>query len=114
VSRRVPWPAAVAGGLALAVLVIAVSAVALRPTTTAVVDGVTIECDGVGSADACAAWATSRLADGPHLRTFDPDDLARVRLLRPFPLPGSCTAEYFLSRDLDDAVARETVDCPAD
>ena len=54
-SRRVPWPAAVAGGLALAVLVIAVSAVALRPTTTAVVDGVTIECDGVGSADACAA-----------------------------------------------------------
>ena len=112
--RRVPWPAAVAGGIALAALVIVVGAIMLRPTTTAVVDGITIECDGVGSDDACAAWAASRLAEGPHIRTFDPDDLARMRLLRPFPLPGACTAEYFVGRDPDEPVARETVDCPAD
>jgi len=108
-----PWPAAVAGGIALAAVVMVLGAVLLRPTSTAVVDGVAIECDGVGSTDACAAWAATRLAEGPGIRTFDPADLERLRLTRPFPLPGACTAEYYVGRDPNDPAARETGDCPA-
>jgi hypothetical protein len=111
-SRRVPWPAAVAGGIVVAALVIVLGAVLLRPTSTAVIDGVAIECDGVGSTDACAAWATSRLAEGPGIHTFDPADLERMRLVRPFPLPGACTAEYYVGRDPDEPAARETIACP--
>lgn len=112
-SGRVRWPAALAVGLALAALVIAAGAIVLRPTSNATVEGIAIECDGVGSADACGAWAVSQLERGPGIRVFDPEDLQRVRLVRPFPLPGTCRAEYFVGRDPDSAVATETVDCPA-
>jgi hypothetical protein len=103
----------VAGGIVLALLVGWLGALTLRPTATASVDGVAVECDGVGTTDACEAWATALLDEGPGIHTFDPGDLERMRLGRPFVLPGDCTVEYFVGRDLEEAVARETVTCPA-
>jgi hypothetical protein len=102
----------VAGGVVLAAVVAWVGALALRPVATVSVGDVAVECVGIGSTDACEAWATARLADGPDIRTFDPADLERIRLVRPFLLPGDCTVEYFVGRDLDEAVAREVVACP--
>jgi hypothetical protein len=113
VGRRVGWPVAVAGGVVLAAVVVVLGALLLRPSSTATVDGIAVECTGLGSTEACAGWGAAVLADGPRIHTFDPDDLARVRLTRPFPLPGECLAEYFIGRDPDDPAAREEVDCPA-
>jgi hypothetical protein len=104
---------AVAGGIALAAAVLVVATVLLRPTSTAMLAAVRVECDGIGSAEACARWAAEVTAAGPGLRTFDPDDVTRLRLSQPFPLPGDCRVEYYLGRDPDQPAARETVDCPA-
>jgi hypothetical protein len=99
-----------------AILVVAAAAVggalAMRPTGTATTpDGVAVACIGVEAAG-CEAWAASVLADGPGIHTFDPEDLERVRLSRSvLGLFGDCQAEYFGDR-YDEAVARETVDCP--
>jgi hypothetical protein len=95
------------------VATVAVAALLLRPTATAVTgDGVAVECTGVDPAT-CAAWAESVLADGPGIHTFDPEDLERVRLGRSIlGLFGDCQAEYLIGR-YDDVAARETVTCPA-
>jgi hypothetical protein len=104
---------AAAGGLVLTAAVVGVALLLLRPSTTASVGGgVTVACDGIGSADACAAWSASVLATGPGIHTFDPEDLAHLRLVRPFLLPGDCEVEYYVGRTLDEPVARETVACP--
>ena len=105
---------AVVGGLVLAVAVAGVALLLLRPSSAATVDGVTVACDGIGSTDACAAWAASVLATGPRIHTFDPEDLAHLRMTRPFLLPGDCEVRYYVGRTLDEPVARETVACPAD
>jgi hypothetical protein len=106
---------AAAGGLVLTVAVVGVALLLLRPSSTASVgDGVTAACDGIGSADACADWAASILAAGPGIHTFDPEDLAHVRMTRPFLLPGDCEIAYYVGRSLDEPVARETVACPDD
>ena len=116
-TRRRSWLVAVAGGIGLAVAVVVIGLVLLRPSaSTSVdstsVDSITVDCDGIGSSEACAAWATDLLARGPGIRTFDPEDLAHVRLTRPFPLPGDCEVAWFVSRTLDEPAARETVACP--
>jgi hypothetical protein len=110
-SRPSPWAAAI-GGLVLAAAVVAIGALLLRPSSTASVEGVTVACDGIGEVATCAAWARDLLADGPGIHTFDPDDLAQVRLTRPFPIPGDCEIAYYVGRTLDEPVARETVACP--
>jgi len=114
-TRRPSILVAVAGGLVLAVAVVAIGLVLLRPWATASVsDGVTVACEGIGSADACADWAASVLAAGPGIHTFDPEDLAHLRLARPFLLPGDCEVEYYVGRTLDAPVARETIPCPSE
>ena len=111
-TRRRSWLAAVAGGIGLAVAVVVIGLVLLRPSASTSVDGISVDCDGIGSSEACEAWATDLLARGPGIRTFDPEDLAHVRLTRPFPLPGDCEVAWFVSRTLDEPAARETVACP--
>jgi hypothetical protein len=106
---------AAVGGLVLTVAVVLIGLVLLRPSTSASVgDGVTVACDGIGSVEACAEWAASILATGPGIHTFDPEDLAHVRMARPFLLPGDCEVAYYVGRSLDEPVARETIPCPDD
>lgn len=100
------------GTLAAVAVALGAAFFLLRPTsTTTMPDDVAVECVGVEAAG-CEAWAASVLADGPGIHTFDPEDLERVRLSHSvLGLFGDCQAEYFVDR-YDDAVARETVDCP--
>jgi len=74
---------------------------------------VTIECDawaGVTAAD-CGAWGDRLLGAGPPSRTFNMEDLERVRLSgAPLGL-GVCRVAYFLGRDLDRPVWNEETDC---
>jgi hypothetical protein len=110
--RRSRWPVLLAGGVVLAAAVLVAGLVLLRPTSSATIGEVRVECDGIGSAAACERWAADLLAAGPGIRTFDPEDLASLRLSRPFPLPGACAVDYYIGREAEPA-ARETVDCPA-
>lgn len=110
-TRR-SWVPAAIGGIVLAAMVAAVGLLLLRPMATASVASITVACDGIGSEVACERWAADLLAAGPGIHTFDPDDLAHLRLVRPFLLPGECEAEYFVGRSADAPVARETVACP--
>jgi hypothetical protein len=109
--RSAKLVAAVAVGVA--VVVIAVLAFVLSTAaTTVTTDEIAVECVGVDE-EACAQWAASVLEAGPGIRTFDPDDLERVRLSQPFlGIFGECRAEYFVERDEDDPAARESVPCP--
>jgi hypothetical protein len=80
--------------------------------TAVTTDGIAVECVGIDEA-ACAFWAESVMAEGPGIRTFDPDDLVRIRLSQPIlGLIGECQAEYFVGRDDDETAAREAVPCP--
>jgi hypothetical protein len=111
-TRRPSLLIAVAGGLALAVAIAIVGVLLLRPSSTASVGSITVACEGVGSGEACGAWASDLLAQGPGVHTFDPEDLAHLRLTRPFLLPGDCEVAYYVSRTLEQPAAREAVACP--
>jgi hypothetical protein len=105
--------ALVAGAVLAVAAALVIGLLLFRPVATATMRGnVAVECVGIGSDDACAAWANSVLADGPGIHTFDPDDLERVRLSTSvLDLVGDCTAEYFVGRFGSEPVARETVPC---
>lgn len=111
-SRRPSLAIAVIGGLVLALGVALAGLLLLRPWASATVGDVTVACEGVGSTAACERWAAGLLADGPGIHTFDPEDLAHLRLMRPFPLPGDCEVAYYVGRTLEEPVAREVVACP--
>ena len=102
----------VAGAVLVGAAVLVVGLILYRPMGTATTPGgVPVVCDGVDSV-ACAEWANAVLAEGPGLRTFDPEALERVRLSHTFlGIFGDCQAEYFLGRFQDEAAARETVAC---
>ena len=76
---------------------------------------VTIECDpwtGL-SAIACGSWGDAILASGPPSRTFNMEDLDRLRLSgAPLGL-GSCRADWFLGRDRAQPVWSEELECAA-
>ena len=78
--------------------------------------GVTVECDpwtGV-SAGRCGSWGDAILAAGPPSRTFNIEDIDRLRLSgAPLSL-GSCRAEWFLSRDPAQPVWSDELECVAD
>jgi hypothetical protein len=78
--------------------------------------GVTIECDpwtGV-SPDGCGSWGDAILAGGPPSRTFNIEDLERLRLSgAPLSL-GGCRAEWFLGRDPVQPVWSDDLECVAD
>jgi hypothetical protein len=74
---------------------------------------VTIECDAWTGAtvDGCRAWGDRLLASGPPSRTFNMEDLERLRLSgTPLGL-GACRVAYYLGRDLDRPVWNEETDC---
>ena len=78
--------------------------------------GVTIECDPWTdvSADGCGSWGDGILAGGPPSRTFNIEDLERLRLTgTPLSL-GSCRAEWFLGRDPVQPVWSDELECVAD
>ena len=79
------------------------------------VSGVTIECDpwtGLSAGD-CASWGDAILAGGPPSRTFNMEDLARLRLSgAPLSL-GSCRADWFLGRDRVRPVWSDELECAA-
>lgn len=106
---------AVGVGLAL-VATLVVASLLVRPSATVTTSGgLAVECAGVGDEVACAAWAEAVLADGPAIRTFDPEDLEGVRLGRSvLGLVGECQAEYFLGRFANEVAARESVPCPGE
>ena len=83
---------------------------------SAALPGVTIECDpwtGMSVAG-CRAWGDAILTGGPPSRTFNMEDLERLRL-RGAPLSfGSCRAEWFLGRDPVQPVWSEELECTAD
>ena len=78
--------------------------------------GVTIECDawtGV-SAAGCASWGDAILTGGPPSRTFNLEDLERLRLSGAPLALGSCHAEWFLGRDPVQPVWSDELECVAD
>lgn len=78
--------------------------------------GVTIECDpwsGV-SAGGCGSWGDAILAGGPPSRTFNIEDLERLRLSGAPLSVGSCRAEWFLGRDPLRPAWSEELECAAD
>lgn len=113
--RRVAFGAAavilvVILGAALLVLVIRPGAAA----TSSVRPDVTIECTGaVGlEADACGAWGDELLSEDAAPRTFEREDLRRLRLDRGlFGFADACRVEYFLSRYPDSPVWSAELPC---
>jgi hypothetical protein len=76
---------------------------------------VTIECDAwTGlTADGCGAWGDRLLAAGPPSRTFNMEDLERLRLSgAPLGL-GACRVAYYVGRNLVHPVWNEETDCAA-
>lgn len=102
------------GATAALVTALVVAVLLLRPSATVTTaGGLAVECAGIGDEAVCAAWASTVLADGPGIHTFDPDDLEGVRLGRSIlGVAGDCQAEYFLGRFRDEVAERETVPCP--
>lgn len=109
----------VALGAAAVILVVIFGAalLVLRPgaaATSSVRPDVTIECTGaVGlEADACGAWGDELLAEDPAPRTFEREDLRRLRLDRDlFGFADACRVEYFLSRYPDSPVWTAELSC---
>ncbi len=114
--------------MALRIVVIAVVALLIGAATylfvlrspveapSVALPGVTIECDawtGV-SAGACGSWGDEILAGGPPSRTFNMEDLERLRLSGAPLALGSCRAEWFLGRDLLQPVWSDELECAAD
>lgn len=81
---------------------------------SAVLDGVTIECDpwtGV-SAGECGAWGDAILDEGPPSRTFNMTDLDRVVLSgSPIGIMGACRIAYYLGRNPTSPVWDEETAC---
>lgn len=77
-------------------------------------EAVTIECTGATgvTGDRCRAWGDAVLAEDAAPRTFEREDLRRLRLDRSaLGLGNECRAEWFLSRYADSAVWADEVAC---
>lgn len=108
--------AIVAATIALAAIVVGAFLV-LRPGTavaSSMRPDVTIECSAaVGlDADACRAWGDELLREDAAPRTFEREDLRRLRLDRGLlGLAGECRIEYFLSRYPEIAIWSDELPC---
>lgn len=112
--RRVTVFGAVA---VILVLILAGALLVLRPGAAApssVNPDVTIECTGAAGldTDACGAWGDELLTEDAAPRTFEREDLRRLRLDRELlGFADVCRLEYFLSRYPDSAVWSAEVPC---
>jgi hypothetical protein len=88
-----------------------------RPGTfvpSTVHDAVTIECTGATgvTADVCGEWADAILVEDRAPRTFEREDLRRLRLDRSLHgFGGECRAEWYLLRYPDSPVWSDEVAC---
>jgi hypothetical protein len=81
---------------------------------SAVLAGVTIECDPWSGVDVagCGEWGDEILSAGPPSRTFNMSDLDRLRLRGSMLGLGDCQAAYYLGRNPNRAVWDEETACP--
>ena len=105
-----------AAAIVLVAIVVAVLVV-LRPAITVVSSvhpDVTVECSaavGLG-AEACRTWGDELLLEDAAPRTFEREDLRRLRLDRGnLGLADECRVEYFLSRYPDRAIWSDELPC---
>lgn len=93
--------AALAGGCGLAG----------SPTVVTDAAPAAIECDAsTGVSDGCADWGRDVLARGAPSRTFELEDVVRIRLVRA-PFADDCTVEYYLGRYPDEVAWSEEIAC---
>lgn len=110
-------PVAIGAAVIVLVAIVVIALVVLRPGTAAVSSvrpDVAIECSaGVGlDEDACRAWGDELLREDAAPRTFEREDLRRLRLDRGLlGLAGECQVEYFVSRYPDIAIWSDELPC---
>lgn len=106
--------------IAIGVVLVAVLAgawVVVRPNVSVastVNRAVTIECTGATGmgADGCGEWGDAILTEDRAPRTFEREDLRRVRIDRSLlGLGGECRVEWFLTRYPDRSAWSDEVAC---
>jgi hypothetical protein len=101
--------------LVVVALVAALAVLLLRPPAVArstVHPDVAIECSAASGldAEACAAWGDELLAGGAPSRTFELEDVVRIRLDGGF-IGDGCSVKWFLGRYPDDPAWTDEAAC---